>query len=147
MPIKAKDRAMYGKAWREVRKVVLARADDACECLGECGADHAGANAATDLGGSLRCGAPNGLTVERERRNPAVWWQQGEAGECYRVKVVLTVAHLNHTPGDDRLDNLRAFCQRCHLLYDKAQHAKSAAQTRRLKAEAAAGPCLPGVTA
>ena len=34
-------------------------------------------------------------------------------------RVVLTVAHLNHTPEDCREENLRAMCQRCHLTYDR----------------------------
>jgi hypothetical protein len=37
-------------------------------------------------------------------------------------KVVLTVAHLNHTPEDCRPENLRALCQRCHLHLDRHIH-------------------------
>lgn len=33
-------------------------------------------------------------------------------------KVVLTIAHLNHIPEDCRPENLKAWCQRCHLTYD-----------------------------
>lgn len=36
--------------------------------------------------------------------------------------VVLTIAYLNHTPEDCRPENLRAWCQRCHLNYDKEHH-------------------------
>ena len=43
------------------------------------------------------------------------------------IKVVLTIAHLNHTPEDCRPENLRALCQCCHNKYD-AQHR---AETRR----------------
>lgn len=43
------------------------------------------------------------------------------------VRVVLTIAHLNHTPEDCRPENLRALCQRCHNQYD----AKHRAETRR----------------
>lgn len=39
--------------------------------------------------------------------------------------VVLTVAHLNHYESDCRDENLLAGCQRCHLHYDKGQHAKT----------------------
>ena len=46
-------------------------------------------------------------------------------------KVVLTVAHLDHTPANCTPDNLRALCQRCHLRYDAKHHSKNAAQTRR----------------
>lgn len=45
--------------------------------------------------------------------------------------VVLTVAHLNHLPEDCDPANLRAWCQRCHLVYDAKHHAKNAAATRR----------------
>ena len=43
------------------------------------------------------------------------------------IKVILTIAHLNHTPEDCRPENLRALCQRCHNRYD-AQHR---AETRK----------------
>lgn len=49
------------------------------------------------------------------------------------IKVVLTVAHLNHQAGDDRPENLLALCQRCHLRLDRHQHAASAARTRAAK--------------
>jgi hypothetical protein len=40
-----------------------------------------------------------------------------------RIVVVLAVAHRNHTPGDDRPENLAAWCQYCHLHWDLIQHA------------------------
>jgi len=43
-------------------------------------------------------------------------------------KVVLTTAHLNHDETDCRPENLRCWCQRCHLTYDVKHHA----ETRRL---------------
>lgn len=50
-------------------------------------------------------------------------------------KVVLTTAHLDHTPENCDLKNLRHWCQRCHLVYDKDHHAQTAAQTRRERAQ------------
>lgn len=61
--------------------------------------------------------------------------------------VVLTTAHLgidkeDGSPGDrhDKMDvrpeNLRAWCQRCHLTYDIKDHMANAAETRRKKKEA-----------
>jgi 5-methylcytosine-specific restriction endonuclease McrA len=47
--------------------------------------------------------------------------------------VVLTIAHLDHTPENVDAENLRAWCQRCHLTYDARHHAKNAAATRRRK--------------
>lgn len=49
------------------------------------------------------------------------------------IIVVLTIAHLNHDPADCRPDNLKAWCQRCHLSYDQPLHKKNAALTRRAK--------------
>jgi hypothetical protein len=45
-------------------------------------------------------------------------------------RVVLTIAHLDHTPENCNADNLRAWCQRCHLTYDAKQHASHARETR-----------------
>jgi hypothetical protein len=45
--------------------------------------------------------------------------------------VVLTVAHLDHTPENCAPSNLRALCQRCHLHYDREQHARTRYATRR----------------
>lgn len=58
--------------------------------------------------------------------------------------VVLTTAHLgadkpDGTPGDkhDKMDcreeNLKAMCQRCHLIFDIREHVVNAARTRRQK--------------
>lgn len=47
------------------------------------------------------------------------------------AKVVLTIAHLDHTPENCDFNNLRALCQKCHNSYD----AKHRAKTRRKKQE------------
>jgi len=41
------------------------------------------------------------------------------------ARVALTVAHLDHTPEHNAPGNLRAMCQRCHLAYDRGQHART----------------------
>lgn len=43
-----------------------------------------------------------------------------------QARIVLTIAHLDHTPEHCEPNNLRALCQRCHNAYD-AEHRK---QTR-----------------
>jgi hypothetical protein len=48
--------------------------------------------------------------------------------------VVLTTGHLNHQPEDCRLQNLRHWCQRCHLVYDQKHHAETAYATRKARA-------------
>lgn len=47
------------------------------------------------------------------------------------TKIVLTIAHLDHTPEHNDPANLRALCQRCHLAYDAKHHQQTAYQTRR----------------
>ena len=49
-------------------------------------------------------------------------------------RVVLTIAHLDHTPEHCDDGNLRAMCQRCHLTYDAKHHAVNAYRTRKAKA-------------
>jgi hypothetical protein len=49
-------------------------------------------------------------------------------------RVVLTTAHLNHVPENCALDNLRHWCQRCHLVYDAKHHAQTAYATRKARA-------------
>lgn len=46
-------------------------------------------------------------------------------------RVVLTIGHLDHQPENCAEDNLRAWCQRCHLAYDAEHHAETAYRTRR----------------
>jgi len=52
-------------------------------------------------------------------------------------KVVLTTAHLNQIPGDNREENLAVLCQRCHLNYDRNQHQANIKVTRVLKKDGA----------
>lgn len=49
------------------------------------------------------------------------------------IRIVLTVAHLDHDTSNNDPDNLAALCQRCHLRYDAALHAANASTTRDRK--------------
>ena len=49
------------------------------------------------------------------------------------TKVVLTIAHLDHTPENCDMSNLRALCQKCHLTYDAKHHAATAKHTKAMK--------------
>ena len=48
-------------------------------------------------------------------------------------RVVLTVAHLDQDPGNNRHENLRAWCQKCHNEHDAPFRQLHAAETRRRK--------------
>lgn len=102
MPIKPENRARYPRDWPQISlRIRRERAGDRCECRGECGHDHDG-----------RC---------RERN--------GQLHSVTGSAVVLTVAHLDHTPENNREENLRAMCQRCHLAHDRPEHARNARRT------------------
>lgn len=38
------------------------------------------------------------------------------------TRVFLAMAHLDHDPTNNRLRNLKAFRQRCHMLHDAEEH-------------------------
>lgn len=83
--------------------------------------------------------------ISYKRRKEAKWTCEGsprypdcraKGGQPHPVTgstVVLTVAHLDHTPENVDRANLRVWCQRCHLTYDARHHAESAARTRAAK--------------
>ena len=114
MPIATENRGRYPdpETWAAIRHLVLVRAGFRCECDGRCGRQHRG-----------RC-------VEQHMA-PA---RTGGAG----VRIVLTTAHLDHTPENNALENLAAMCQGCHLHYDIDHHVQSMRE-RRLQALEAAG--------
>lgn len=113
MPV---DRNRYPSDWEEISHYVrFVRASGRCE------------------------GSPDHPDCEAEHGQP-----HPDTGSI----VILTTAHLgipkeDGSPGDKhdkmdcRLDNLRAWCQRCHLNYDRDEHMINAARTRDRKRRAA----------
>jgi hypothetical protein len=94
-----------------------------------------------------QCGVPNGAYICRYTDGS---WSEIPANAVgvtrelgIRVtRVVLTVAHIGapredgspgdkHDKSDCRRQNLRAWCQRCHLRFDMDDHVRNAAETRR----------------
>ncbi len=88
------------------------------------------------------CGVKNGAIGYREKDGAFVQLAACEAdvgmeteaasldGERV-IKIVLTVAHINHDTTDNSDGNLAALCQRCHIRHDAKLHAGNAARTRR----------------
>lgn len=98
MPISPEDRSRYPDNWQEIsRGIRVFRARGRCECWGDCGVNHDG-----------RC---------PERDGEIATWNTDR-----EIPVVLTVAHLDHQPENNRSKNLRAMCQRCHLAHDQDHH-------------------------
>lgn len=116
MPIRPENRARYPKDWAVIsRRIRFERAGNRCE---ECGVTN------HELGGRTPDGVWHKARVTGcDRRLPkpgSEWWCDGPNGvhKLRIVRIVLTVAHLDHTPENCADDNLRAMCQRCHNLYD-----------------------------
>lgn len=63
-----------------------------------------------------------GWRCEGSPRYPGCRAAHGKPHPITGNAVCLTVAHLNHNPADCRPDNLRAMCNRCHLVYDAPHH-------------------------
>jgi hypothetical protein len=132
MPIRSEMRRRYPANWKAITARIRERAGDRCECTGQCGSVH---DACGSKLSAPRCNAPNRTLIRRAEECPERWWLHTctgvcAGGECDGVMVVLTVAHLNHTPEDVHDENLLALCQRCHLRLDADEHRANAAATR-----------------
>lgn len=118
MPIRPENKARYPKDWPAISYRIRQRANNQCE---ECGVNNYA------LGGRNYAGVfcpaiPKGEKLLRNEW-PApgeYWWCEGSCIQLRIIKIILTVAHLDHTPENCGDDNLKAWCQRCHNRYDAA---------------------------
>jgi 5-methylcytosine-specific restriction endonuclease McrA len=129
MPIKPENRDRYPADWPEIREAILDRAQGKCErCLVP---DRvtilrgAGFDEGTYMmpSGALHC-ADTGRYLGMARSYEYI----GRS-----VEIVLTIAHLDHVPENSDPENLRAWCQKCHLDHDRPIHIEHGRQTRRAK--------------
>lgn len=117
MPIRPENRWLYPIDWQQLsHSVRFTRAGARCE----------------------RCARPHRRRVAH--LGDGRWWDAGAAcwrsdrGKRVAIKggftlaavrmtyVVLACAHLDHDPGNNAPANLKALCQRCHMLHDAAEH-------------------------
>ena len=121
MPILAENRARYPENWAsEIRPAILARARNCCE---DCGVPNGTIGYRDELGTFHALERPGYLVSYIQSLNPDV----------HVFRLVLTVAHLDHMPEHSDPANLRALCQRCHLLHDARHHAETARRRRRAR--------------
>jgi hypothetical protein len=117
MPIRREMRGYYPIEWPQIsRRVRFERAGGVCQ---GCGRPH---------GQTVRC-LPDGRwfdparhTWRNARGRSARWPDLEEAARMRQTRGVLAAAHLDHEPRNNRLGNLRSFCQRRHLIHDRPQH-------------------------
>lgn len=127
MPIKPENRARYPADWPDIRERILDRAGRRCEWVG-CTAHH------RELGYWYR---DTWVRLPRALRDAGVDGPCTIAavdGPLKIIRIILTIAHLDHTPENCTDDNLRAWCQRHHLAYDAEHHATTRARTRHANA-------------
>ena len=135
MPIKPENKDRYPKDWKQIRARILERAGNCCEW----------------------CRVPNKARITRGTGGDAETYMDADANvycantgehfgqthisnyECNGrwINIVLTTAHLDHTPENCADDNLRAWCQRHHLAYDADHHKRTAYATRKASAQTA----------
>lgn len=131
MPIRPENKARYPEDWPEIsRRIREDRAKGMCECRGECGSSHL----VDPPDDAWEAWLANPAYAEVEKgRCPAL---NGRSHPVTGSRVVLTVAHRDHTPEHCDDDNLFAACQRCHLGYDREHHAETRAANRTAALEA-----------
>lgn len=126
MPV---DYLKYPPNWTtEIVPAILARAGNCCE---ECGLPKY----STVWAVNFDIKNDQGRYVKR-----SIWFRvhadakrecKGDEHRCKEVRIVLTVAHLDHDENNHEVepDRLKALCQSCHLRYDAKE------KFRRLKAK------------
>lgn len=128
MPIDYKN---YPSNWKsEIRPAILERANNCCEFC-------------NIINYSLGYRDVNGIFYSAEKiiqalENNGYDYFEHELNNCYNkkgeptkpIKIVLTIAHLDHDTNNNDYSNLKALCQKCHLIYDKEHHAKNSRETR-----------------
>jgi 5-methylcytosine-specific restriction endonuclease McrA len=137
MPIRPENRARYPEDWPTISLSIRQRAGNRCEA---CGVPNG------EYGGRLEDGTWCPAIPIAQIDDATIWPTPGVASYCQGpqgrellriVRIVLTVAHLDHQPENCADTNLRAWCQRCHNRYDAKTRA--AGIKARARAAAAAG--------
>ena len=118
MPIRPENKHRYPADWNDIRYEVLERAGHKCEF----------------------CGVKN--HAEGVRDEEGTFHEVGTSGAAYvydtakdfkPIRIVLTIAHLDHTPENNKRDNLKALCQRCHNKYDMPHRIANRRKNKQLE--------------
>jgi len=127
MPIRPDNLHRYPPDWPEIRKRILERACYCCEHPGCTARHHELGYWSADQWVPL----PTDLSNAGVNKPCAINFGMGPVNI---IRIVLTIAHLDHQPENCADGNLRAWCQRHHLRYDAKHHATTQARTRHANA-------------
>jgi 5-methylcytosine-specific restriction endonuclease McrA len=124
MPIKPENRSKYPAEWPQIRATILERAGGKCE---RCGViNHA--EGARDLNGEWH--DEHDIQVMNSDIGYSLF---GEFPPI--IRIVLTIAHLDHNPANNDPNNLQALCQLCHNRHDAAHRAETRKATLAARRE------------
>ena len=124
----ARARALVQRAERDWHRLspILSSGDANRNGLG--GVGHPVQHRHGDCGFALLAGQSVGAQLGTDQACPSAWrnrrgrvarWPElVEATRLRTTRVVFAAAHLHSDPTNNRLRNLRALCQRCHMLHD-----------------------------
>jgi hypothetical protein len=105
MPIKKENIKRYPANWNEISKDIrFNRAGNKCE----------------------KCGIQNYIYINKYTREICL------RDESNAIRVVLTVAHLDHQPENCDYSNLMAMCQKCHNIYDRKHRNQTLRNSRNI---------------
>lgn len=109
MPISPENLSRYPANWKQIRAEILKRERNQCRL---CFVKNHTVGYRDGLGKFHKCKAGHGT-----------------------VRIVLTIAHLDHQPENNKPWNLAALCQRCHNIIDYSHRRANADATRRGKVD------------
>lgn len=129
------DYSLYPKNWKtEIRPAILERAGNCCEfCKAKNGELYIrgvfdGCECYQDMDGTIFA-STDGMRIGDDYVGEVA----NHTTKNTSVRIVLTIAHLDHDTTNNNYENLKALCSKCHLNYDRNIHAKNAAITRNKK--------------
>lgn len=123
----------YSKDWKAIRARILERAGHCCE---KCGVSnkqfgYRGIDGKFFPWSYIEdCLENNGIDLFDDVLKNCLD-KNGQAKKG--TTIVLTIAHLDHNTSNNDPSNLKALCQRCHLILDSVQHRTNAKETNRKK--------------
>lgn len=127
MPIKPENKKRYPKNWKQIRADILKRANNKCEF---CGIENYSFIIYEYCGKKIidyDWAEPSENQRYEEYKKLDKTWEEYEEHKrrlFRKAKVVLTIAHMDHTPENCDYSNLRALCQKCHNQYDAKHRAE-----------------------
>jgi len=118
MPIRAENRWLYPIDWPQLSGTIrFDRAGRRCE---QCRRPHL--RRVAHLGDGRWWDAEASYWRSDQGKRVSIRKGGFALGSVRTTYVVLACAHLDHDPGNSVPSNLKALCQRCHIIHDAAEH-------------------------